>query len=309
MSAHELLNHPLTDSRITLITPQLEALTLVVQQWLWVGAPGGFVYGIPRTGKTTAIKWASENIKTRSGGNVPLIYYSAQCDQRKTDRKLWSQLLLSMRKEIIQSHTAVKLYEQLMGHIDTIAWENTERQIILCIDEAQDLSLPELKWLICLHNDLLHQGTRLLVIQVGTLELHDRRKELHGPETDHIKGRFFNSGHRFRGVSSQNEVYQVLSLFDDPTAWSGFEAPSVAFLADSSIAQTRVSELAPFFWRIWSQFIKPSGYSEWPTFYLIGAIRTFILDFANRIPHADEVESYILGAVKASGILPMGIAD
>nr|WP_239056563.1 ATP-binding protein [Wenzhouxiangella limi] len=277
---------------------------LAVQQWLWVGTPGGFVYGNPRVGKTTGIKYASESISTRSGGSVPFIYYSVQRDQRKTDKKFWSAILLALRKDITHTRTAIALYEQLMGQIDIISRQNMERQVILCIDEAQDLSLQELRWLICLHNDLLHQGTNLLVTQVGTLELKDRQKKLFGPETDHIKGRFFNSEYRFHGVRTRNELQQILLIFDDPTAWLGSQTPSSFYLLESCLQGAKLCDLLPFFWRIWTDKIKPSGYSEWPTFYLIGAIRTFFLDFVHRIPHSEDVESYIYGAVKASGILP-----
>ena len=304
MSATAERIHPLMNPEYPIDTSRTEQLMLAMQQWLWVGTPGGFIYGIPRVGKTFGVKYCASRLKTRTGGRVPIIYHSTQRDQAKTDKKFWSHLLVSMQRGLVHSHTAIQLYEQILGHLDDLARVNHEHQVILCIDEAQDLTRKEAQWLVSLHNDLCHHGIRMLVIQVGTPELKERQAQYSSPEDGHIKGRFFHSEHRYSGFKGKSDIHTFLSIFDDATCWQGAPAPSKAYFANSPLAGMRLCDCVNEFFNVWRSMIRPLGYDDWPSFYLIGAVRTFLLDYVPRVSCTDDVESCIAGAVKASGILP-----
>lgn len=303
MSATTEQIHPLKDFNHPIDTSRTDQLMLVIQQWLWVGIPGGFVYGIPRVGKTFGVEYCASKLKTRTGGPIKFLYYSTQENPAKTNRTFWSFLLIAMERRLVRSHTAVQLYEQVLGYIDDVSRRNHERQVILCIDEAQDLTRKELQWLISLHNDLLHYGIRILVIQVGTPELKKRQTEFRLPEDGHIKGRFFCSDHCLKGFRTKSDLHSFLSIYDDDTSWKGFPAPSKQYFANSPLEGTRLCDYVSEFHNVWRSMLRPAGFEEWPSCYLIGAVRTFLADYICRIQSTDDVESCIAGAVRATGIV------
>lgn len=304
MSATTEQRHPFTNHKHPIDTSQTDRLMLAMQQWLWVGTPGGFIYGLPRVGKTFGVEYCAERLKTRTGGPTDLIYYSCQRDQAKTDKKFWSLLLVAMERGLVHSHTAVQLYEQLLGQIDEMARINREHQVLLCLDEAQYLSRKELQWLISLHNDLCHHDINMLVLLVGTMELKERQSQFSGPEDGHIKGRFFISEHRFFGIKGKSELHSFLSIFDDTAQWQNAPAPSKRYFANTPLARTRLCDYVNEFLNVWRLRIEPTGRKEWPLFYLNEAVRTFLIDYVPRIRSADDIEQHIAGAIKASGILP-----
>ena len=303
MSATAEYIHPLMNHEFPIDTSRIEQLMLVMQQWLWVGTPGGFVYGIPRVGKTFGVKHCAARLKTRTGGQVPFVYHSTQREQAKTNKRFWAHLLVSMQRNLVHSHTAIQLNEQVLGYLDDLSRMNHERQIILCIDEAQDLTRTEAQWLISLHNVLCDYGIRMLVIQVGTMELKDLQAQYSSPEDGHIKGRFFHSEFRYSGFKGKADLHAFLSIFDETSCWQGAPAPSRKYFANSPLDGMRLCDFTDEFLSVWRSMIRPLGYEEWPSFYLIGAVRTFLLDYMPRIRSTEDIESYIAGAVKASGIL------
>ena len=115
--------------------------------------------------------------------------------------------------------------------------------VVLLIDEAQDLTLREWKWLVGLQNDLDYDGYLLSVFSVGTHQLNYRHEYMASTGNAHVAARFMAAHARFHGLRSVREVEYVLNGYDvDPNG--------------RSTAGCR-------FWRILRQRTLPAG-AGWP---------------------------------------------
>lgn len=305
MNSYGVIDHPLADVDHVIETPQIVRVAQKIQEWVWVDQPGGFIFGPPRTGKTMAVEHIGGRITTRSGGFIPFFYACPQRDVQKTDRKFWSHLLLAFGQRITRSKTAIQCYEELLGLFGERSTRNSERQVILCLDEAQYMNRKELELLMCLYNELRHLKIRLFVLQVGTPQLKERQKSLAGSEHAHLKGRFFNSGIRVLGCRSEAELHAFLALYDDDQNWSGSASPSTVFFDGTCLEGCRMAEFTSEFWHVFQVAIRPEGFDDWPTFYLVSGIRNFLIDFVPRIQRKEDCLEYVSGAVASSGIVSL----
>lgn len=285
MSDIEEVRQKIVLGEYLLPTPQILALQERVTKWVWGGLTGAIMTGLPRCGKTSAIKWISSQITTRSGQPIPLFPAEAMQRTQMTDKKFWLGMLLSLRYPLPKRSTAIEDMSRIINMMAEASLQNDESRVILSIDEAQRLTKFEYDLLIDLHNHLYAFGIRLFVLQVGTAELAERRQLLNEPEFAHIKGRFFGDSGKFLSPQSKEDIRAVLSLYDDKSIWGGRWSATYACLRETGWAEIKLRSFAQEFYQMYRTYIIPMGFSQWPISYLTAAIHILLLDL---LPNYDD---------------------
>jgi hypothetical protein len=91
--------------------------------------------------------------------------------------------------------------------------------MVLLIDEAQEVTYNEWKWLTGLQNKLDWDGFRLSVFSVGTQQLTYKHALLGKSGNAHVAARFMVESARFHGIRSEAELEYVLNGYYCDSEW------------------------------------------------------------------------------------------
>lgn len=135
---------------------------------------------------------------------------------------------------------------------------NAQRNyVVLVIDEAQDLTFREWKWLVGLQNDLDYEGYLLSVFSVGSHQLNYRHEYMAITGNAHLAARFMAAHARFHGLRSPEEIGYVLNGYDNDSEWPpGSGVPYLKYFAPGDFAAGR--RLADCAERLWKALVELS---------------------------------------------------
>jgi hypothetical protein len=133
----------------------------------------------------------------------------------------------------------------------TIARGARTNYIVLLIDEAQDVTFREWKWLTGLQNKLDWAGYRLSVFSVGTQQMAYEHQLMGNSGNAHIAARFMVESARFHGLCSVEELRYVLTGYDCDSEWPA--GSNVSFLqyfsSDHFERGLRLADTAENLWK------------------------------------------------------------
>lgn len=305
MNAQEIL----LDNDYRFVTPEMDILFNEVQSWIWAGLSGGVVWGHSRAGKSSAAKYIGHRVKSRSGSKVPFFFAPTKSSPAKTDQKFYADLLGSLRAPVKDRSPAWKSLRQLLSILTDGAVQNQERQILLCIDEAQWLETKRYRLLIDIVNELEIDDVHAFVLLVGTPDLTNTNRSIAGEKNANIRGRFFVRSTQFRGVYRKSDFDQILTHFDDKRQWGGEMSATEQLLGETEWAGFELKELKDALWDAYRHQIKDLGFSEWPMQFVMETIRYLLLEGIPESPKNRDLYDLSIEAIENSGIgLPVGDA-
>lgn len=298
MNAREIL----LDNDYRFVTPQMEILFNEVQSWIWAGLPGGVVWGHSRVGKTSSVNYIGPRIRSRGGSKVPFFYAPAKSGGNQSDQKFYNSLLGSFRAPIQPRAPAWKTLRQLLSLLADSATENQNRQIVLCIDEAQYLETMRYRFLIDIVNELQIDQVQAFVLLVGAPELDNRNRSITGEKNANIRGRFFVRSTQLKGVFRKSDFERILAHFDDRRQWGGKVSATQQLLSETEWDGFNLTELKAALWDAYRQEVRDLGFSEWPMQYVMEAIRYLLLEGLAESPRNRDLYDLAIEAIENSGI-------
>lgn len=247
--------HCVLTRQYAVYTPPMHEMIGQIGDWLDQQRPGGFIYGASRLGKSRAIRWyLADVLAERVGLIIPLVIWNRRADLVPSEAAFWHQLLLASRFQFANPTKVPKKTEgayNCLQRFIAIAKSAGRNFVVLLIDEAQDMTLREWKWLVGLQNQLDYEGFLLSVFSVGTHQLGYRHEYLASTGNAHVAARFMAAHARFHGIRNVHETAFVLNGYDDDSEWpAGSGTPFLKYFAPTDYAQgRRLSDRADELWR------------------------------------------------------------
>lgn len=248
--------HPMESQEYAVFTPSIDSFFHIIRDWLHHKITGGYVYGVPRIGKSRAIKfWLAYLIKEECI-NCALfrVIYSRSIQPSWTH--FYDELLSSedMGGSALSGNKSLKR-NKIINRLSLLAKATGGNQILFIIDEAQNLSIFDYKCFCDLQSRLDNIGFRVTFVYVGSYELNILHKNFRSVNDLQIVGRFSLNNYRFRGVCSQNELNYVLTGYDEDSEWPENSSNSYTryFYTRAFDAGSRLIDSCEI---IWSSFIK-----------------------------------------------------
>lgn len=247
--------HCIVTKQYAVYTPPIHEMIVHIGDWIDQQRPGGYIYGASRLGKTRGIQWyLADVLQERFKGVLPLVVWNRRPDSQVNETDFWHQLLVASHFQFVNPAKPIKKTQAIYlckERFITIAKNAQRNYVVLLIDEAQDVTFKEWKWLVGLQNQLDYEGYLLSVFSVGTHQLGYQHEYLAATGNAHMAARFMAAHARFHGLRSMDELEYVLNGYDIDSEWP--QGSKVSFLQYFSpvdfSAGRRLAKSAPQFWK------------------------------------------------------------
>lgn len=280
--------HPVESYTFVINSPPITELYDKILKWLKNKHSGGIVYGIPRIGKTEAIKHIRMRLADEYG--TALVTFIFNCSKKKnpTADKFYKECLISVNHYFSSSGDEIEKRERLVTFIANATKDIATRRVVIFIDEAQKLSNEEYEWLVDLYKCLVNRKIFPVFILIGQHELANRRNVAVLAGQFQIIGRFMSDIHKFRGLKSQDEILECLSQFDEGSEYpegSGWSFTKYYFPAAFTYGW-RLSSQSGIIWKAFNDIIRQyklprnDGYGI-PMQYFISAVCSVLRGSSN----------------------------
>ncbi|MNO23252.1 Archaeal ATPase [compost metagenome] len=208
--------HPIEVGHYLLPTKEvlrlMESMIRIVENRI----PGMIVYGRPRIGKTSAVKFAIENLPSQIGAPLPILMANSNSYRVPSEEKFFQDLLGDFKFPFPARRKPPEMRRQIVNLMLEKAERSRMRRIILVMDEAHRLTEYHFNWLMDIYNELDREKVSMSVISVGQEELLSRRTFFLEQKKSQIIGRFMTHEHHFYGITKPEEMQLVLKCFDSP---------------------------------------------------------------------------------------------
>lgn len=208
--------HPIELGHYLIPTKEVLRLMENLKKIVMNRLPGMIVYGRPRLGKTSAIKFAIENLPAYMAAPLPILIANSNAYKVPSEEKFFVDLLQDFRFPFTARRKPSDLRNQIVNLLMEKAEKSRLRRIILIMDEAHRLTEFHFNWLMDIYNQLDREKISMSVISVGQEELLMRRTFFLEQKKSQIIGRFMTHEHRFFGLTSYEEIKRVLRCYDSP---------------------------------------------------------------------------------------------
>ncbi|TDL69382.1 ATP-binding protein [Paenibacillus amylolyticus] len=208
--------HPIEVGHYLLPTKEVIRLMDNLKKIVLNRLPGMIVYGRPRLGKTTALKFALENLPHFMNAPIPIFIANSNSYKFPNEGRFYADLLHDFEFPFIARRKAEEMRNQIVNLLKERAELSRLRRVILIMDEAHRLTESHFIWLMDIYNQLDRAKISMTVICVGQEELLTRRTFFLGQRKSQIIGRFMTHEHRFFGITSLDDIKSVLRCYDSP---------------------------------------------------------------------------------------------
>jgi len=291
--------HCIVTQRYAVYTPPMHEMIEQIGEWIDQKRPGGYIYGASRLGKSRCVQWyVAKVLEERFSAVVPLVVWSHRPDSYTSEAGFWHQLLVASQFAFVDPSRPPRKAEawHACKHRFIAIANNAHRNyIVLLIDEAQDMSFREWKWLVGLQNELDYSGYLLSVFSVGSHQLDYRYDYMALTGNAHISARFMAAHAQFHGLRSQEEIAYVLNGYDVDSQWPPSSGVSYLgyFAPDDFKAGRRLADCAEKLWRALVELCPDSAHRhlEFPMQHIAWTTEALLLQLAEH-QDWDEVTSY-----------------
>lgn len=289
LPAHIDPAHCIVTGQYAVYTPPMHEMIQQIGDWIDQQTPGGYIAGASRLGKTKTVQWhLTDVLEERFHSSLPLVVWSHRPDSHKSESFFWHQLLAASHFEFLNPVRAPKKAEGiylLQQRLISIANHARRNYVILLIDEAQDITYQEWKWLVGLQNQLDYEGCRLSVFSVGSHQLDYKHEYMASTGNAHVAARFMSAYFRFHGLRAENELEYVLNAYDVDSEWPlGSGLSFLQYFAPGPYSSgRRLANIAPLLWKALAE-LSPSRtrkYREFPMQHVAKVIEAALLQLAN----------------------------
>lgn len=212
-------SHPVEAGGYVISTPSVYEMGTEISEWIELRQSGGMIYGPPRLGKTSAIKYIERKLLYDFGGHLPIVTFDCQSHTYAREGEFFTEFLHAVGHELAQKGKIPERRERLYQHLRSLAERNTHKRLVIFLDEAQKLQKDHYSWLVDISNYLERAKVVPTFILVGQQELANRRNAMVIAKQFQVVGRFMVNAHQFSGISSAEEVEVCLHAYDEQSEY------------------------------------------------------------------------------------------
>lgn len=260
------LKHPVSRRMYCLPTPQISlAANRVLSRVSRRLSSCPFV-AYPRFGKTHALKYISEEL-AQNCKNTFVIKLICERNESRSSR-IFHNYLFETSGGVVERvrRDAASALMRLVRRWAVEAAECEADHIALLLDEFQRLTVEELTYLADLVNQAAELGLRVTTVAVGSIEMLSMRELLSALGRQDLIGRFFLGLAPFQGVSSVDDLREVMTAYDDVkiaefpegSGWSF----SQFFFPQAFDLGWRLAKCAPLLWEQFRRVNRKRGNLE-----------------------------------------------
>lgn len=281
--------HCIVTKQYAVYTPPMHEMIEQLGEWIDQQRPGGYIYGASRLGKSRCVQWyVAQVLQERLNAVVPLVVWNRRPDSQTSEAGFWHQLLLASNFEFANPAKPPKRAEGIhlcRQRFIAIANNAQRNYVVLAIDEAQDLTFREWKWLLGLQNDLDYEGYLLSVFSVGSHQLNYRHEYMAITGNAHLAARFMAAHARFHGLRSPEEIAYVLNGYDIDSEWPpGSGVSYLKYFAPVQFAAGhRLADCAALVWKALVELSPESArrHLEFPMQHIARATEAMLFQLAH----------------------------
>jgi hypothetical protein len=205
--------HPIIRKRYLVPTPTIDELTGRIVKQIRLRSPGAILYGYPRFGKTSAIRYVIRYLNEVFPGAI-CINFRCQTHKSGSEDAFLCALLGAVGHSEPQAGRISRKRIRLIEFIKQVADRAGKDWIVFFADEAQKLQVIEYEWLRDVHDQLEQIGIRMITILVGQPQILDQKSALRQSRDTQIVLRFMVTEMRFGGLRSAQDVATCLLAYD-----------------------------------------------------------------------------------------------
>lgn len=303
----ELQEHPIFNPmRFRINTPAIEALRRNLTRLVWTGATGAALLGFTRAGKTIALELLGSSLQARNGHAIPVITYATHRRDKHTIRALYENIHSHLNLEYKRSTGTERLCSHLLMHLAEIAKAHHANQLVMMIDEAQRLAIPQIDLFAELDDRMRKEySISLMAVFVGNLEQMGRLlDEVHKGENEHIEGRFFRQTFRFTGLRSVDDVRFCLAQYDTRRYPENGPTYTENFLEHAYANGFRLVSLAQSIWGEFALCRKELHIDDWAMEYFVRAVNILLTDYLPKFGTHAYSDEMFHRCIDVSGLYP-----
>lgn len=245
--------HPMLTQRYAIYTPAIMHFVETIGYWIEERAPGGYIYGMSRVGKSKAISnWVKREIREKFSGRVTV--FTIICVSRKIMSDAFFYNVIAYGLGIsISRNDPIKALDKIVNYMCAVARESKSDYIVLILDEAQKLSDIEYTVLLDIQNQIERRKLQITFISVGTHELKYKHNLMLMNESAHLTARFMVRKAQFHGIAGSDQVAYVLAAYDNHTEWPSGSGTSFTrhFFRQAYDAGFRLASISADMWDIY----------------------------------------------------------
>ena len=288
-------SHPLVRGQYAICTAPILEMFDEICLWIDNHAPGGYIYGYSRFGKTWASRfWIPKLLKEQYGKKLTFFRYEHKQHDRFSEILFLSELLGASRHKYGRAISKKIMLDRIARLYATTARNHGSNRIVLLIDEAQDMHDPEFQTLCNLENELDQHSYKLTVISVGSQELTYQHSAFIQAGQIHLMARYMVRSSRFRGICNAEELKNVLIGYDSFTEWPEKSGKSFTkyFFPKAYEDGFRMANHANNMWRIFEELgPRKSKYSlEVPMEHIAMSVEYIFRNLTDEYVCADELK-------------------
>lgn len=212
-------SHPIERGRYLLATNEVNRMYEVVSQWIQNRTPGAIIHGRPRIGKSKAIEYLMHLLPDEFGEKLPVFFLNCRQYRTPSENVFFEDLLKDVGHGIIFSGKPSIKRDRLSKFLLERGAASGQNRIIFFIDDAQNLSEIQYRWLMDIYNELDRHGIFLTAILVGQNELLHQRSAFIKSKKAQIIGRFMVFEHKFTGVQKEGDLRTCLAGYDEDSEY------------------------------------------------------------------------------------------
>ncbi len=211
--------HPIEAGGYVISTPSVYEMGNEVSEWLDLRLSGGMIYGPPRLGKTSAIKYVERKLLYDFDGKLPIVTFECQSHSIAREGEFFTEFLQSIGHELAEKGKTTDRRKRLYQYLRNLAERNPHKRLVIFLDEAQKLHKDHYSWLVDIYNYLDRAVVVPTFILVGQQELANRRNAMVIAKQFQVVGRFMVNAHQFSGIANAKEIQVCLHGYDDQSEY------------------------------------------------------------------------------------------
>ncbi len=209
-----LKEHPIVRKNYVVPTPSIDEFYERVRKCIAYGTSGSMLFGQPRYGKTSAIRYVI-NMLAVEFPQIAAISFLCLKSKSRSEAAFFSHLLEATGHAQAHSGTISRKRSRLVHKLLERVERSGEHLIILFADEAQRLDVVEYEWLRDVYDELDRQGVKVIVFLVGQPDLINQKSALKETRQMQIVGRFMTHELPFRGLKCVDDIATCLAGYDE----------------------------------------------------------------------------------------------
>lgn len=230
-------------------TPEVERFGRCIGKWMSRELPGGYAYGVQRSGKSFALSYLAGQIEQFVGQPVFMSIVSLERGIADRETSLVAEWL-GQEGVLSNTNSPARLRKNLREYFMEEARQRETDRVLLVVDEAQNATRNHLGQVMSLGNVLSKdkkQRLRVFTLLVGQPELRAFVDSYAAMGEMQLIGRFFERKYEFLGIAS-SDIEMVLKAHEMDVS-----------CADGSVQPPALAALFP---EAWAAGWRPSAWAK-----------------------------------------------